>query len=530
MALTMARPQRQPNSSNFYFRRAIPEEHRAFAGMREFKRSLGTSDAREAKLRHSARALEYDALIERAKAATNAEPTPHTPGPQHAPETLTHLSLGDVHALAGDLWRWLLAEHAANPAPGDSFSNIAPDGHWGTREEPWTGHRYSLYQARRARLPASGQQIVAGRVKEFLASRRIELSGEHHKAFCEAARDAIDGALADLQRRHRGDLTESTVLASYPETRPEAPRAKPKVKITGLIETWAKSREGVRQRTRDEFKRRLVNFSKFVGHNDAQAVTAKDLRGWRDSLKGTLKAKTINESCVAPVKAIFATAEAEGVLTSNPFAGLRIALKADKTKEKPRRKYKDKEPALLLRAARKRTDALRWLTWLMAYTGARINELAQLRKEDVQRERGIDFLGITGSDEKGHEIKTSASRRKVPIHRALIAEGFLKFVVKAPNGWLFSDLPAGRYGKRGDAASKRYGRWARGEVGITDTRATAHSWRHRMEDQLREVEAPQEVKDGIIGHALKGQGGSYGDGPPLRVKAKWLAKVPVVKV
>lgn len=32
MALTMARPQRQPNSSNFYFRKTIPEEHRAFAG------------------------------------------------------------------------------------------------------------------------------------------------------------------------------------------------------------------------------------------------------------------------------------------------------------------------------------------------------------------------------------------------------------------------------------------------------------------------------------------------------------------
>jgi integrase len=64
----------------------------------------------------------------------------------------------------------------------------------------------------------------------------------------------------------------------------------------------------------------------------------------------------------------------------------------------------------------------------MAYTGDRINELAQLRKEDVQAENGVPFLGITGGTEKGHEIKTSASRRKVPVHRALVAEGFLKFV------------------------------------------------------------------------------------------------------
>jgi hypothetical protein len=193
------------------------------------------------------------------------------------------------------------------------------------RAEPWAGQRFMLIKARGANLPASGQQIVAGRVKEFLASRRIGLPGEDQKAFCEAARDAIDGALADLQRRHRGDLSESKVLASYPAPRPEAPRGRPKVTITGLIETWAKSREDVRQRTRDEFARRLCQFSEFIGHDDAEAVTGKDLRRWRDHLKGTLKAKTINESCVAPVKAIFAAAEAEEVLRSNPLAGLKAS-------------------------------------------------------------------------------------------------------------------------------------------------------------------------------------------------------------
>lgn len=107
----------------------------------------------------------------------------------------------------------------------------------------------------------------------------------------------------------------------------------------------------------------------------------------------------------------------------------------------------------------------------------------------------------------------------------MIAEGFLKFVAKSKGGWLFNDLPAGRYGKRGHAASTNYGRCQRNEVGIADRRAVAHSWRHRMEDQFREIEAPDEVADAILGHALKGQRGTYGDGPPLRVKAKWVAKM-----
>jgi integrase len=517
----MARPTRHPKSRVLYFRKAIPEALREKAGMREFKRSLGTTDPREARKRHAAFAAEYDAFIERLQA-------PPEPTAEATPAEAVTLAPGDVHALAGDLWRWLLSEYAAHPAPREAISNVAPNGPWGASNEPWSGQRYQIYRARLGRVPATELGIVRKLVSDFLAHRQIALGASDHRAFCEAARDAIDGALSDLQRRYRGDLTESKVLAHYPGPRPDAPRDRPKVKITGLIEAWEKGRENIRQRTRDEFARRLQQFSEFLGHDDALAVTGKDLRGWRDHLRAKgYKAKTINESCVAPVKAIFAAAEAENVLKVNPLAGLRVALKEDKTKEKPRRPYTDEEAAKLLKAARERADALRWVTWLMAYTGARINELAQLRKEDVKTRQGIPFIGITSSDENGQEIKTSSSRREVPIHKALIVEGFLKWVEKQPAGWLFKDLPAGRYGKRGDAASKRYGRWLRKDVGITDRRAVGHSWRHRMEDQFREIEVPDEVADSILGHARSGQRAIYGEGPPLRVKAKWLAKVVV---
>jgi len=316
------------------------------------------------------------------------------------------------------------------------------------------------------------------------------------------------------------------MLARYPEMKPDAPRARPSVKITDLIEPWEKGRENTRQRTRDEWKRRLRQFSEFLEHNDALAVTGKDLRRWRDHLRTKdYKAKTINESCIAPLKALFAAAEAEDVLKVNPFPSLKIALKKDKTKEKPRRPYTEAEAAKLLEAARKRTDALCWLTWLLAYTGARINELSQLRKEDVLKAGTIPLLRFTTSDAKGHELKTGSSRRDVPIHKALVAEGFLNSVARAKTGWLFVDLPEGRYGRRGDAASKRYGRWARDAVGTTDKRAVAHSWRHRIEDLLSEVECPDEVSDSILGHAREGQRATYGDGTPLQVKAKWLAQI-----
>ena len=491
--------------------------------MREFKRSLNTSDAREGRKRHSAIAAEYDAFIERLEA-------PPVPSAEAEQVQAIAVTPGDLHALAGDLWRWLLERYAASPAPDEAFSKAAPNGPWGTTAEPWSGQRYQLQQARRARVAAAEQGIVAKFVGDFLGEKRIGLGASDRRAFCEAARDAIDGALGDLQRRYRGDLTDSPMLARYPEAQASAPQARPSVKITGLIEAWTKGRENVRQRTREEWERRLRQFSEFLAHDDALAVTGKDLRRWRDHLRTkNYKAKTINESCVAPLKAIFAAAEAEEVLKVNPFASLKISLKEDKTKEKPRRPYTEAEAAKLLKAARKRKDALRWLTWLLAYTGARINELSQLRKEDVLKDGAIPFLRFTTSDAKGHELKTGSSRRDVPIHKALVAEGFLNWVAQAKAGWLFLDLPEGRYGRRGDAASKRYGRWSRLEVGITDTRAVAHSWRHRMEDKLREVECPDEVADSILGHAREGQRATYGDGPPLKVKAKWVGTVPVLQ-
>jgi integrase len=39
--------------------------------------------------------------------------------------------------------------------------------------------------------------------------------------------------------------------------------------------------------------------------------------------------------------------------------------------------------------------ARRWIPWLCAYTGARVNEISQLRKQDVQEHEGIWAILIT---------------------------------------------------------------------------------------------------------------------------------------
>src|SRR5262249_2666959 len=123
-------------------------------------------------------------------------------------------------------------------------------------------------------------------------------------------------------------------------------------------------------------------------HDDASRVVTQDLVRWGDALKAQkkpkLKAGTINNKYGGAVKACFAAAWKRSVLHSNPFAGLGALVQVDANAPPSRRAYSDDDAAKVLRAARNASSTVRWLTWLMAYTGARIVEPAQVYREDVR--------------------------------------------------------------------------------------------------------------------------------------------------
>ncbi|MFC7541771.1 hypothetical protein ACFQU2_22980 [Siccirubricoccus deserti] len=115
----------------------------------------------------------------------------------------------------------------------------------------------------------------------------------------------------------------------------------------------------------------------------------------------------------------------------------------------------------------------------------------------------------------------------------MIEEGFLAYVGVLPiggDGSLFPDLTVARDGTRTVAATSALGRWVRRDLGITNPRkAPAHSWRHRMEDELRKARVTEEAQDAITGrHNPRNAGAGYGKGyrgMPDEV-LKELRKVP----
>jgi integrase len=147
--------------------------------------------------------------------------------------------------------------------------------------------------------------------------------------------------------------------------------------------------------------------------------------------------------------------------------------------------------------------ALPWLALLGLYTGARIEELAQLSVADVRQEHGTAVLDIHAKN--GNRLKSKSSERLVPIHSAIINAGFLHYVAALPkSGRLFPGLKgrASRGGKLGTNVAESFGRW-RKRVGLTRKGLAFHSLRHNTTQALERAGVEESDVARVLGHRLK---------------------------
>jgi integrase len=146
---------------------------------------------------------------------------------------------------------------------------------------------------------------------------------------------------------------------------------------------------------------------------------------------------------------------------------------------------------------------------------------------NIRKEQEIWFIDIN-ADNESKSLKTVGFCRKVPLHPALIAEGFLEYVRGLPaNGPLFPDLTPDRFGRRGRNGAKIIGRWVRA-CGIIDPRkAPNHAWRHRFKDLCRAARIEKAIHDALTRHTSRDVGDGYGLGYPLPVLADAIAMLRI---
>lgn len=152
-----------------------------------------------------------------------------------------------------------------------------------------------------------------------------------------------------------------------------------------------------------------------------------------------------------------------------------------------------------------------WTPLIALFSGARLNEIAQLYLSDFQNISGIDVISINESGDH-KSIKTKSSKRLIPIHHELIRLGLLDHVHalrEAKESRLFPDLQPTRDGF-GQLVSKWFSRY-RVRHGVADSGKVFHSFRHTVTDQLKQKGIAQERVSALLGHETTGETfGRYG--------------------
>jgi len=169
---------------------------------------------------------------------------------------------------------------------------------------------------------------------------------------------------------------------------------KPKQTITGLLDFWWQEAKatGRSQKTYDTYKGAVDRLVKHLGHEDAGRVTEQDMLAFKDARLKVVTAKSLKDGDLPGIRSVFGWAVDNRKLTKNPADAIRI--KAEKKIRTRSKGFTDQEATAIFKAClgyvRKPKEdvrtaaAKRWAPLIAAYTGCRIAEALQLRREDVR--------------------------------------------------------------------------------------------------------------------------------------------------
>lgn len=507
----MAQPFLHPSTGVFYIRRRVPDELRSALG-REYKRSLKTRDPSEAKARFAAEWTRSEEAFSLARVQLTGV------------QVLTN---HDMQQFAARVVRQELEDlkHSG------SFKACLPPASDATAvETDWAAvmRPYLLRLSDIAKQRANGGWTAKPDVPELeplsLGRQRIGSKAKTLTEVFEAYKN--DRLLSGDNRSTRASLAdfEGTVRRF--------------VQMFGDLPVTE-----VTRRTVQEYRAKLAAFP--IKMPGASKLSANELiaRAQSDGLP-TLSPATIRNR-LRVLGAVLGFAVRMAWISENPVDASGVAkaagITAARSKASRRRKdYNTGELGTIFRSALfteegwrpVRSDfgqALYWLPILLYYTGARREELCQLRVIDVQAEEGVTFLSILGTpddDDDGRTVKTESSRRRVPLHPDLLALGFMDYYGTLPaSGLLFPSLQRNHRGFYSTNVAKAWTKYLRNVVSLDSPASPLHGFRHTFKTLSRQVGIPEDVHDAITGHSDGSVSREYG-GMPLSRMLEELRRYP----
>ena len=121
-----------------------------------------------------------------------------------------------------------------------------------------------------------------------------------------------------------------------------------------------------------------------------------------------------------------------------------------------------------------------WIPLISLYSGMRLNEICQIRLNDIKNEKNIDYIEITDNGEN-QSVKNYASTRRVPIHPILKELGIMEqiqYAKKQKQDRLFYSLTYTPKNKYAGSMSNAFRYYMDKVVKINNPKKVFHSFRH----------------------------------------------------
>ncbi|TPI29040.1 hypothetical protein FJW07_30595 [Mesorhizobium sp. B3-1-9] len=554
MVLAMSRPVKHRKTGVYWFRKRLPADITALTGRKEVNKTLGTKDPEEAKRKYAEVLAEFEADCSRIRLGS-ADYQLRKQSTEGSPSPTRPITDREAHSLAQTVHDEWLAKFYDSPSEQLHWHPDFYDGMWTDYPLPSTDPVpgvEGISDPIPGAMPIENifwRSMRAGcisRAKDILLENDFPTDPWSITRTARAVGAAFQRASLTLQKLERGDYESEPRPADRAHRSAESRLAdatnatakSDSATLMELVEGWWKENKaaGRKPSTYDSYRNAFAYFVDFLGHDHAMKVTAKDVIGFKNHRLSTpspktgkmVSAKTVKDSNLSALKVVFDWGVANGLVTHNPAAG--VTLKVGRTARLRSKDLSDEEAKAILSGASaheqghenwKTFQAKRWIPWLCAFTGARVGELAQLRKQDVFQRDGIWIIHIT--PEAG-TVKTNEARN-VPLHQQIIDLGFPAFVQESGDGHLFLNVdPAedSRGARRG--LKNRLAEFGRSFV--PDPRvAPNHGWRHRFKTIGMEVGVPPRILDAIQGQAPRTVAETYGE-VTLKTMAAAIAKLP----
>ena len=473
---------KETKSDVWWLRKKVPDRYRAVVGRREVWRSLDTTEFKAAVVECNRLSLELDKEWEdRLRAARAAGRSVAAPA-----RTMSDWDLSGLQRVVHEQGR---EAQIRNPPAGARW---AQNTHIRDEEENDQEREYDEQS-----------------LDSFLSRNGYVLNDADRTRFLPMFVEAQRQISVDLTRAAREkDYSESDAFAK------NAPSLSKRIDLPQAFEFYC-DKAGIKGAangpTAKRWRPKIAAFCGFVGHSDLCRVTRDDAYRWVDHLtKEGVAKKSIREVWIASLRAVAGFQIERGKLTGeNPFSRIRVR-GVKSTKDSNKKGFSDAQAEKILTATlatfshlttEETRAARRWIPWICAYTGARVNEITSLLPSDVRpdAETGIRCIYLRPEMTKGDY------ERVIPVHSHLIEQEFLVYVAKRAQARLplFYDPRRAEGGENANPqwqkVAERLGEWVVKNLRVTGVKPN-HGWRHRFKSVSRHVGMHPEVEKFITGH------------------------------